>query len=257
MGFGSLAARRRARARDGVGARRRGRSSDSSARPTATSAIRSSCAASSSAPGRRWPSACSSAYIWAAFTPVDRLDRAPLRAGAGNSGWGRSASSAWPRFAFPVLHGAVVPAGLSAPHGLPVRRRPCSSRRVRQLLPLAFPTHFMTFWGIVGATWMLHVRHALPRARAARLAAGDAADERAAGGPEDAAPPALPLQHAEQHPAARLPRRRGREPHGRAPGGPAAPLAPERDERPDPPAPGARAAARSTSRSSRRASRTG
>ena len=100
------------------------------------------------------------------------------------------------------------------------------------------------------------VRAPLAGARAARLAVEDAARERAARGAEDAAPPALSLQHAEQHPAARLPRRRRRVAHGRAPRGPAAPLAPERDAATCCRCARRSSCCRSTSRSSRRASRT-
>ncbi len=80
----------------------------------------------------------------------------------------------------------------------------------------------------------------LARARAADLADEDARRDGSARGAEDAAAPALPVQHAEQHPAARLPRPRRRRPHRRPPRRPAAPLAPERGERPDPAAQGAR-----------------
>ena len=85
------------------------------------------------------------------------------------------------------------------------------------------------------------LRLAVARAGAARLAARDAPGQRPPRDAQDAAPPALPVQHAQQHPAAGLPRRRRRVAHGRAPLRPAAPLAAERGERPPAPAPGDRA----------------
>ncbi len=75
-------------------------------------------------------------------------------------------------------------------------------------------------YGIYGLRARLRPRRQLlpplPRGRAARRATASAALAGAASGFEDAAPPALPLQHAPLHLRARPQRPGGRRPHDRA-----------------------------------------
>jgi two-component sensor histidine kinase len=93
------------------------------------------------------------AYIWAAFTlPVVWIARRclPVR-----TRWATPIGSLiLASLAFPVLHCAVYQLAYPLLMGFPCVVA-VQLAAVRHLLPLAFPTHFVTFWGIVGTTWML------------------------------------------------------------------------------------------------------
>ena len=93
------------------------------------------------------------AYIWAAFTPaivwIARRCMPVREQWVGPIGFLGLAS-----FAFPVLHCAAYQLAYPLLMGFPCVPD-VQLAAVRQLLPLAFPTHFITFWGIVGTTWML------------------------------------------------------------------------------------------------------
>jgi hypothetical protein len=93
------------------------------------------------------------AYIWAAFTPaVVWIGRRCLPARAR---WAAQIGSlALASLVFPVMHCAVFQLAYPLLMGFPCVVA-VQLAAVRQLLPLAFPTHFVTFWGIVGTTWML------------------------------------------------------------------------------------------------------
>ncbi len=135
-----------------------------------------------------------------------------------------------------------LPGRLSAPDGLPARSDDAvrgASVDAPRPLPDALRDLRRDRRGDLGPV----LRAADAGAGAARLAGQDAAAVGPPRGPEDAAPPALSLQHVEQHPAAGLPGPRGRVPHGRAPGGPAPHVAPERGKRRDSAPQGARAPA--------------
>jgi len=93
------------------------------------------------------------AYIWAAFTPaivwMARRCMPARQQWVGPIGFLGVAS-----FAFPVAHCAAYQLAYPLLMGFP-RVPAVQLAAVRQQLPLAFPTHFITFWGIVGTTWML------------------------------------------------------------------------------------------------------
>jgi two-component system LytT family sensor kinase len=93
------------------------------------------------------------AYIWAAFTlPVVWIARRCLPA---RTRWATPLGTLiLASLAFPVLHCAVYQLAYPLLMGFPCVVA-VQLAAVRQLLPLAFPTHFVTFWGIVGTTWML------------------------------------------------------------------------------------------------------
>ena len=94
-----------------------------------------------------------SAYIWAAFTPI--VVSIARRSLPKRARWvaplGRlllaslalsAAHCAVYQMAYPLLMG--IPRALSAQLAV-----------LPQQLPLSFPTHFVTFWAIVGSTWMV------------------------------------------------------------------------------------------------------
>ena len=93
------------------------------------------------------------ACIWAAFTaPVVWIARRSLPA---RERWAAPiASLVAASLVFPVLHCAVYQLAYPLLMGFPSVVA-VQLAAIRQLLPLAFPTHFVTFWAIVGTTWML------------------------------------------------------------------------------------------------------
>ncbi len=93
------------------------------------------------------------AYIWAAFTPaVVWIARRCLPSRAR---WaGPIGCLALASFVLSVLHCDVYQLAYPLLMGFPCIPS-VQLAAVRQLLPLAFPTHCITFWGIVGTTWML------------------------------------------------------------------------------------------------------
>ena len=92
-----------------------------------------------------------SAYIWAAFTPlvVSIAKRCLPRKTrwAGPIGILTAAS-----LVLPVVHCAVYQLAYPLLMGFPCVVA-TQLAALPQLLPLFFPTHFVTFWAIVGATW--------------------------------------------------------------------------------------------------------
>jgi two-component system LytT family sensor kinase len=92
-----------------------------------------------------------SAYIWAAFTPaVVWIARRclPRKASWAAPIGALSAAS----LVLPVLHCAVYQLVYPLLMGFPCVVS-VQLAALPQLLPLFFPTHFVTFWAIVGATW--------------------------------------------------------------------------------------------------------
>jgi two-component system LytT family sensor kinase len=91
------------------------------------------------------------AYIWAAFTPavvwIARRCLPRRTRWAAPIGTLVAAS-----LVLPVLHCAVYQLVYPLLMGFP-RVAAAQLSALPQLLPLSFPTHFVTFWAIVGATW--------------------------------------------------------------------------------------------------------
>ena len=125
--------------------------SDSSARPTATSAIPFSASGSSSSV--ETAQGLLSSYIWAAMTPavvVLAKHSLPTRAN-----WAAPLSRLFAvGLALPVPHlvtyQLLYPLLMGFPCIVPVQLG-----AVTRLLPVAFPTHFVTYCAIVGATWTI------------------------------------------------------------------------------------------------------
>ena len=172
-----------------------------------------------------------------------RLDRPPVAAGAGRTGSAPIGFLGVASFALPVLHCAVVPARVSAPDGLPLRRRPSqlaaragnccrsSSRRTSSRSGRSSARPGCCQYATLSRERELRASQLETRLTSARLEALKMQLH-----PHflfNTLNSILPLVFRDGDAAVA---------HGRAPGGPAAPLAPERVERPDPAAPGARAA---------------
>jgi two-component system LytT family sensor kinase len=94
-----------------------------------------------------------SAYIWAALTPfvVWLAHRSLPRRSHWAAPIGRLLVAG---AALPVLHCAVYQLAYPLLMGFPLVAR-VQLAAMPQLLPLFFPTHLVTFWAIVGTTWML------------------------------------------------------------------------------------------------------
>ena len=141
--------------------------------------------------------------IWAALHAGRRVARAPVPADARRAGRPDRGLLAG-GVVFPIAHCVALPACVPLLMGFPLVVRD-AARRAAADAPRPLPTQFVTFCRDRRRDLDAVLRPPLARARAAGVAGEDAPSFGAAGGLEDAAPPALPLQRPQQHPAAGLP----------------------------------------------------